>query len=81
MNSDYGGRAMTVIGDRPSNNLFLQEGVDMATTYKTSPVSLASGVMLGAEAVKEFKVLTTDFTAEYGEQSERRRLKGGRTVS
>jgi hypothetical protein len=69
MNSDYGGRAMTVIGDRPSNNRFLQEGVDMTTTYKTSPVSLASGVMLGAEAVKEFKVLTTDFTAEYGEQS------------
>jgi hypothetical protein len=69
MNSDFGGRAMTVIGDRPSNNRFLQEGIDTTTTYRTSPVSLATGVMLGAEAVQEFKVLTTDQPAEYGEQS------------
>lgn len=69
MNSDYGGRAMTVAGDRPSNNRFLQEGMDLTTTYKTSPVSLASGIMLGAEAVREFKVMTTNFTAEFGEQS------------
>ena len=69
MNSDFGGRAMTVIGDRPSNNRFLQEGIDTTTTYRTSPISLSTGIMLGAEAVQEFKVLTTDLPAEYGEQS------------
>jgi len=60
---------MTVIGDRPSNNRFLQEGIDTTTTYRTSPISLSTGIMLGAEAVQEFKVLTTDLPAEYGEQS------------
>jgi len=49
MNSDYGGRAMTGAGDRPSNNHFLQERMDLTTAYKTSPVSLASGIMPARE--------------------------------
>lgn len=67
--SGYGGKAMSVAGDRPINNRFLQEGIDLTTTYRTTPYNLASSILLGVEAVKEFKVLTTDFTAEYGEQS------------
>ena len=67
--SGYGGRSLSVAGDRPINNRFLQEGMDMTTTYRVSPFSLASGIMLGAEAIKEFRVLTTNFTAEYGEMS------------
>ena len=69
MNTGFGGRAMTVAGDRPTNNRFLQEGMDLNWTYRLSPISLPSNVLLGVEAVKEFKVLTTNFTAEYGEQS------------
>jgi Carboxypeptidase regulatory-like domain/TonB dependent receptor len=69
MNTGFGGTAMTVAGDRPTNNRFLQEGMDMTWTYRLSPISLASNVLLGVEATKEFKVITTNYTADYGEQS------------
>ncbi|MBZ5642111.1 MAG: TonB-dependent receptor [Acidobacteriia bacterium] len=67
--SGYGGKAMSAAGDRPINNRFLQEGIDLTTTYRTSPYNLASFILLGVEAVKEFKVLSIDLPAEYGEQS------------
>ena len=67
--SGYGGKAMSAAGDRPINNRFLQEGIDLTTTYRTTPYNLASFILLGVEAVKELKVQSTDFTAEYGEQS------------
>ena len=67
--SGYGGKAMSAAGDRPINNRFLQEGIDLTTTYRTSPYNLASFIFLGVEAVKEFKVLSIDLPAEYGEQS------------
>src|SRR4051794_24609092 len=38
-------------------------------SYCVLPFNLASGIMLGVEAVKEFKVLTTNQSAEYGEAS------------
>ncbi len=69
MNTGFGGTAMTVAGDRPTNNRFLQEGMDMTWTYRLSPISLASNVLLGVEATKEFKVITNNYTADYGEQS------------
>jgi carboxypeptidase family protein len=69
MKTSFGGNQLTVSGDRPSNNRYLQEGMDMTWSYKLSPISLASGIMLGTEAVKEFKVMTSNFTVEYGEQS------------
>ncbi len=69
MKTSYGGNQLSVSGDRPSNNRYLQEGMDMTWSYRLSPISLASGIMLGTEAVKEFKVMTSNFTVEYGEQS------------
>jgi len=69
MKTSFGGNQLTVSGDRPSNNRYLQEGMDMTWSYKLAPISLASGIMLGTEAVKEFKVITSNFTVEYGEQS------------
>lgn len=69
MKTSFGGNQLTVSGDRPSNNRYLQEGMDMTWSYRLSPISLASGIMLGTEAVKEFKVMTSNFTVEYGEQS------------
>ncbi|MGH9648151.1 MAG: carboxypeptidase-like regulatory domain-containing protein, partial [Bryobacteraceae bacterium] len=50
--SGYGGKAMSAAGDRPINNRFLQEGIDLTTTYRTSPYNLASFIQLGVEAVK-----------------------------
>src|SRR4051812_27892018 len=35
--SGYGGKAMSAAGDRPINNRFLQEGIDLTTTYRTTP--------------------------------------------
>jgi len=63
------GKQLSVIGDRPTHNRYLQEGTDLTWTYRTAANSLPSGVLLGVEAVKEFRVLTTDFPAEYGELS------------
>ena len=67
--SGYGNRNMTVAGDRPVNNRFLQEGMDTTSVYHNSPSNLATNVMLGVEAVKEFKVEAIDVGPEYGEQS------------
>ena len=67
--SGYGNRNMTVAGDRPVNNRFLQEGMDTTSVYHNSPSNLATNVMLGVEAVKEFKVESIDVGPEYGEQS------------
>jgi hypothetical protein len=67
--SGYGGKSLTVAGSRPIDNRYLQEGMDMTFTYRVSPFNLASGLILGVEAVKEFKVLTTNQSAEYGEAS------------
>jgi hypothetical protein len=61
------GNQLSIAGDRPSHNRYLQEGIDLTWTYRTAASSLPSGVLLGVEAVSEFKVLTTDFPAEYGE--------------
>jgi hypothetical protein len=62
------GRQLSVIGDRPMNNRFLQEGMDTNAVYRSATTGL-SGVLLGVEAVKEFKVIATNATAEYGELS------------
>jgi hypothetical protein len=67
--SGYGNRNMTIAGDRPVNNRFLQEGMDTTSVYHNSPSNLATNVMLGVEAVKEFKVEAIDVGPEYGEQS------------
>ncbi len=68
--SSYG-KQLSVAGDRSIDNRYLQEGMDLTWTYRTSPSSLptSDGVMLGVEAVKEFKVISTDSPAEYGEES------------
>src|SRR5262249_20406870 len=48
---------------------YLQEGMELSFAYRVSPFNLASGLMLGVEAVKEFKVLSVNQGAEYGEAS------------
>ena len=63
------GKQLSVVGDRPTHNRYLHEGTDLTWTYRTAANSLPSGVLLGVEAVREFKVLTTDAPAQYGELS------------
>jgi carboxypeptidase family protein/TonB-dependent receptor-like protein len=63
------GKQVSIGGDRVANNRFLQEGIDLTWTFRTSPVSLASNILMGADAVKEFKVISENPPAEYGELS------------
>ena len=66
--NDNWGNQMVIAGSRPQQNRYLDEGIDTTWTSKTAPVS-AAGVVLGVEAVKEFQVLETNYTAEFGERS------------
>ena len=63
------GKQVSVGGDRVANNRFLQEGIDLTWTFRISPVSLASNILMGADAVKEFKVISENPPVEYGELS------------
>lgn len=58
--SGYGNRNMTVAVNRLVNNRFLQDGMDTTFVYRNSSSNLATNVMLGVEAVKEFKVEAID---------------------
>ena len=62
------GTQMVVSGTRPEHNRYLLNGVDMTFTFTTAPVS-AAGVIMGVEAVQEFKLLTSDYSAAYGEKA------------
>lgn len=59
------GANITVRGSRPEQNQFLLNGIDTSTTFGTSPVS-AAGIVMGVEGLQEFKVLSSDYSAEYG---------------
>ncbi|MDA2933278.1 TonB-dependent receptor [Acidobacteria bacterium AH-259-D05] len=63
----FGGRGLTftVYGARFSQNGFLLDGTTVNDLYNNSPGSVA-GVMLGVDTVEEFKVMTHNFSAEYG---------------
>jgi len=61
------GPEMVVSGSRPEHNRFLLNGVDLTFTNPTSPVS-AAGVIMGIEAVQDFKLVSSDYSAAYGEK-------------
>jgi outer membrane receptor protein involved in Fe transport len=61
------GPEMIVSGTRPEHNRFLLNGVDLTFTQPTSPVS-AAGIIMGVEAVQEFKLLASDYSVMYGEK-------------
>ena len=52
-------------GVRPNQNLFTIDGTIINDALNNTPGS-AQGLLLGVETVKEFRVLTTNFGAEYG---------------
>ena len=59
------GMKMSISGGRPSQNLFRVDGLVVNDQTNNSPGS-ALGVNLGVDAIKEFSVLTSTYTAEYG---------------
>jgi hypothetical protein len=59
------GLRISVNGIRPEMNNYLIDGVDVGDAYNNSPGS-AAGLFLGVETLREFQVLTSNYTAEYG---------------
>jgi hypothetical protein len=66
-NDVVGGRTpkISINGARPEHNNFLLDGTDINNVYNKTPGSVG-GVLLGVEAVQEFRVLTNAYSAEYG---------------
>jgi Carboxypeptidase regulatory-like domain/TonB-dependent Receptor Plug Domain len=59
------GRALTISGQRPAANNFLQDGISLNDAGNNTPGSIL-GVTLGVDAVEQFTLLTDTFPAEYG---------------
>jgi hypothetical protein len=62
------GNQMTISGGRPRQNDSRLDGVSV-NDYANGPPSSALGVNLGADAVQQFSVLTSNYPAQYGRSS------------
>lgn len=62
--SGYGAR-ISVSGARVTSNVFTLDGTDIQTSSGLLP-SGVTGATLGLEAVQEFKILTSNYSAQYG---------------
>src|SRR5947209_16282046 len=63
------GLALSISGNRPTGNVFLVDGLVVNDFANASPGS-GLNVNLGVEAVREFRVLTSEYTAEYGRSTD-----------
>jgi hypothetical protein len=63
-----GGIKISVTGSRPLTNSFLLDGTDIVDPRGTVPGG-AAGSSLGVDTVREFRVLTNGYSAEYGRSS------------
>src|SRR2546422_331134 len=63
-----GGMFMSISGGRPTSNVFMVDGLVINDNANKSPGS-ALGVNLGVDAIREFSVLTSTYSAEYGRSS------------
>src|SRR5262245_11803129 len=59
------GSRFSVAGARPSQNLFQIDGTTINDALNNTPGS-AQGLLLGVETIREFRILTNTFSAEYG---------------
>jgi hypothetical protein len=66
--SHGGGMFMSISGGRPTSNVFMVDGLVINDEANKSPGS-ALGVNLGVDAIREFSVLTSTYSAEYGRSS------------
>jgi hypothetical protein len=62
------GTRFSVGGARPSQNLFQLDGTTINDALNNTPGS-AQGLLVGVETIKEFRVLTNTYSAEYGRVS------------
>jgi hypothetical protein len=68
--STSNGNTFTVAGRRPSDNIFLLNGIEYTGSSQLgiTPGGV-SGQLLGIDAVREFNVLTDTYSAEYGKRA------------
>ena len=59
---------LSIAGSRPNENAFLLDGTDV-TDYRGGTPGSVAGQSLGTEAIREFRVLTNNYSAEYGRAS------------
>jgi len=62
------GQQMTISGARPVQNNYLLDGVSMNDYANGAPGSVLGG-NLGVDAIREFSVLTSNYSAQYGKTS------------
>jgi hypothetical protein len=62
------GRQMTISGTRPQQNNYRLDGISIVDYSGGSPASVL-GLTLGVDAIGEFSVLTSNYSAEYGRTS------------
>ncbi|MBI2820763.1 MAG: TonB-dependent receptor [Acidobacteria bacterium] len=60
-----GGSQLSIAGSRAMMTSFLLDGTNVKDMLGVSPGS-AAGTMLGVDAVREFSVMATNYTAEFG---------------
>lgn len=59
------GQSLSISGSRPTGNVFLVDGLVVNDYANASPGS-GLNINLGVEAIREFRVLTSEYTAQYG---------------
>ena len=62
------GTELSISGGRPQQNNYLVDGISVDDFDNSSPGD-ALGYALGVDAIEEFSVLTSNYTAEYGRTS------------
>jgi hypothetical protein len=62
------GNQLTIAGTRPQNNNYRIDGVSVVDYSGGSPGSV-SGFAIGVDAIAEFSVITSNYSAEYGRTS------------
>jgi hypothetical protein len=62
------GSQLTISGQRPNQNNYLLDGISINDYSNGGPGSVL-GVNLGVDAVEEFSVLTSNYSAQYGRTS------------
>jgi hypothetical protein len=56
----------SIAGSRPTGQMFLLDGTDIRDFWEHATGSGYAGTSLGVEAIGEFQVLTSSYTAQYG---------------
>jgi len=62
------GAQITISGNRPQQNRYVVDGITINDYSNSAPGSVL-GLDLGAEAVEQVTVVTSDYPAEYGRSS------------